>query len=119
MYDRSVDPLDVALLPLARRVKLLRLYAGDSVAAVATRWGKSSDYVYSVERDERPPEPPQLKDLMDRAQHVSEQLAAQLGVAPPSRRDPADVLDEVMRALESHERRQKYPGGRKKRRSPD
>lgn len=82
-YSRAVDVLDLAPLPQGLRLKLLRLYAGDSVLGVAKRWGKAKDYVYRVERGTTEPTPLEVADVERRAREVSELHAARHGDAPP------------------------------------
>lgn len=82
-YAWRVDVLDLAPLPQGLRLKLLRLYAGDSVQSVATRWGMSADYVYRVERGVAEASPLEVKDVEERASQVSEAYAARRGDDQP------------------------------------
>lgn len=58
-------------LPLHVQMKLLRTVSGDSVAAVAARWGKSVAYVYRVERGDAAPTPLEVKDAREAAEAAS------------------------------------------------
>jgi hypothetical protein len=112
-----VDTLDLGPLPLGRRIKVLRIYAGDEVSDVAARWGKTTHYVYRVEKGEKEPTPLEVKDLYERAIAVAEALAGAAGSAASPGSDA--VRDATAGVLGSRERRKRDQASRYKRRSTD